>query len=58
MLVGVLSQTCHLVYQFLLRILLFLIQGWDTGALILESYIFLYLTEGRVLICSRFYVLG
>ena len=51
------SQNCRLVYQFLLGLFLCRLRGCGDGALILESCIFIYLTEVRILVCSRFYSL-
>ena len=36
----------------------FSLRGRETGAVILRGYIFLYLTEGRMVICLKFYGWG
>ena len=52
---GLLSQTFHLVYKFLIFLSLCLLWGWGDGALVLESYIFFCLTEGNTVVCSGFW---
>ena len=52
------GYTCRLVYKFLLFPLFCLLLGWGTGAVILGVCLFLCLTEGRFVICSRFSGLG
>ena len=49
-----LGQNVRLVYQFLLCLFLSILQGWETGVVILRSCLFVCLNEGRIVTCSEF----